>query len=229
MKSKTVLLSFVLLLLSCSKNEDVPNIELNVLKFEIGQKFKYVLLKGENYSVPNNSDFVYTGDTLELEVLDIINNKYLISEKITPFSNMMVSNEEYYWGSKDAVYRNNWTVKNDSLNFDYSGNNNTSHLLLSTSLFNEDALPLKEFDEREVEITGWKTSFRYAEGDFNLYARNFTLFEKYYDRLNIYLNNSPMASDGAGRTIIYGKKYGIIRTSTYSWWTDTGIGWDRIN
>ncbi len=220
-------LLFALVLLSCTGIEDVTDVELNVLKLEVGQKFKYVLLLGEKYSSQNHYDFVYTGDTLELEVLDFeIPNKYLISERITAYSNMMVNDDSYYWDNKNDVYHYNWIVQNDSLYFKNLNVNNSS---LGSRLLVSSKLSLTEFDKTEVDIIGWKTSFQYYEGDIELYSRNFTLFNNYYDRLNVYLNNSPMASDGNGRTIIYSKEHGIIKTSTYSWWTGKGLGWDRIN
>jgi hypothetical protein len=57
---------------------------------------------------------------------------------------------------------------------------------------------------------------------------NYTLLDHFYDRLNIYVINKPMAADGEGTTTIYSKIYGIVRTSVYSGWVSWGYGWDRL-
>jgi len=231
MKSSALLIPLILLLFSCSENEEyrVQN-EKNDFKFEVGQKLRYILLTGEGYREPAIPDFVYTGDTLELEVLEVDNNKYLISEKITPLSNMMVNNDDYYWGYKDSIYVNQWIIRNDSLAFETTNNTFRSHLIRKFSLtFHNRNLSLEEFDGEEVQITGWKTSYPYHENNVELYTTNYTLLGNYYDRLNVYYNNGFMATDGPGFTTVFSKEHGIIRTSEYSWWTNTGYGWDKLN
>ncbi len=128
MKCIRFLIVSFLLFSSCSKSDDTPDLsQTNILNLEIGQKLRYVLLTGEGYADASSDNFIYRGDTLELEVLSADNNKFLISEKITPFSNMMVNTDSYYWENKDAVYQNYWNIQNDSLVFDLS--NFRSHLI----------------------------------------------------------------------------------------------------
>ncbi|MFT6333818.1 MAG: hypothetical protein ACJATI_000549 [Halioglobus sp.] len=45
-----------------------------------------------------------------------------------------------------------------------------------------------------------------------------------YDTLGVYLRNEPLSYDGERRTIPNNKKYGIVKTSVYSAWTDDGQG-----
>jgi len=213
------------LLFSCSSNDDDPN-QMNILNLELGQKIRYVLLTGEGYSDINSDNFTYRGDTLELEVLEVDNDKFLISEKITPFSNMMVNNDTYYWENKDAIYKNYWNVRNDSLIFDLGSFR--SHLIHRFATFTRPKFLLREIEGQEIQILGWKTSFPYTESNVELFAKNYNLLGNHYDRLNVFINNAIMATDGPGNTTIYSKEHGIVRTSVYSWWTGTGYGWDLL-
>ncbi len=219
------LIIVLFLLFSCSSNDDDPN-QTNILNLELGQKIRYVLLTGEGYSDSNSDNFIYRGDTLELEVLEVDNDRLLISEKITPFSNMMINNDSYYWENKDAIYKNYWNVRNDSLIFDLSSFR--SHLIYRLGTFTKPKFLLREFEDQEIQILGWKTSFPYTESNVELFTKNYELLGNYYDRLNVFINNAPMATDGPGITTIYSKEHGIVRTSVYSWWTSTGYGWDLL-
>ena len=235
MENKALLILFVLLFISCNKSDEISllcndeqvNIDPNQMDFcnlKTGQKFRYILLVANGYYSQDSTNFIYTGDTLELEILDYDNEKYLISEKISPWSNMMINSDEYYWNVKDSVYSNYWLIRNDSLVIESKHAYVRSHLMF---IFLP-KLSLKEFDGEEVQITGWKTSFPYTESNHELFTKNYTLLGENYERLNIHINNSFMQADGPGYTTIFSKEYGIVRTSTYSWWTGEGIGWDKL-
>ena len=60
------------------------------------------------------------------------------------------------------------------------------------------------------------------------YTENYTLFGKTYGFLNVIVENSAMALDGNGETYVFSKPCGIVRSSTYSWWTQEGYGWDLL-
>jgi hypothetical protein len=79
-----------------------------------------------------------------------------------------------------------------------------------------------------VDILGWKTSLNYCECRQQGYAEDYTLFGKTYDRLNVIVENSAMAWDGNGMTYAFSKGTGIVRFSTYGWWTQSGYGWDLL-
>ena len=49
-----------------------------------------------------------------------------------------------------------------------------------------------------------------------------------YENLNISIQNAIMAVDGPGTTYIYSNLNGMVRTSHYSWWTQSGFGWDLL-
>ena len=89
-------------------------------------------------------------------------------------------------------------------------------------------LPLKTIPAPQVEITGWKISFPSWSERYEGYTENYMLFERTYPYLNVIVENSAMALDANGETYIFSKPFGIVRASTYSWWTSTGYGWDLI-
>ncbi len=77
-------------LLSCTKDEmhvdDTGFKNMDFDNLEIGDVFRYILLNGESIWDENNSNFNYTGDTLEVEVVDIQNGKYVVSESISSYT-----------------------------------------------------------------------------------------------------------------------------------------------
>jgi hypothetical protein len=206
---------------------------MNLRDLKKGQLIKYVFLQGSNYAAED--DFFYTGDTLILEVLEVKENRYLISESITDGSNMKQENNDYYdwWGDKNEVHLNYWTVKNDSLIFEPSAGYLRSHFLGHDHINGNSAFPypnlnLKELDSEEVEITGWKTSVFYMERDSMFFTRNYSLFDNEYERLNVAIYNKQLGSDGLGYTYIYNTEEGIIKSSRYLFFTKSGIGWDKL-
>jgi hypothetical protein len=59
-------------------------------------------------------------------------------------------------------------------------------------------------------------------------SRYLGLFGVNYPFLNVLVENSPMATDRNGETYVYNKTAGLVRFSTYSYWTDGGPGWDLL-
>jgi hypothetical protein len=208
--------------------------DMDLMNLREGQIFRYVLLRGSDY-FSNNDNFYYCGDTLQLEVLDVDGDRFLISERVTDLSNMKVNNDEsyYYYGvDKDATYTNYWIIRNDSLIFEPITDEFKSHLIVSWvahaySAYNPN-LPLGSFDGEEVQITGWKSSYPYYEGNVKLFTNNYNLLDHYYDFLNILINNYQLAGDLSGYTTVYSPRYGIVKTSTYDFWPSEGIGWDKL-
>ena len=101
-------------------------------------------------------------------------------------------------------------------------------LLVFGYQISKQGLPLVNIVTPKVEILGWKTSLNYCECRQTGYTENYTLFGKTYPRLNVLVENSSMAVDGNGETYVYSKSNGIVRFSTYSWWTQSGVGWDLL-
>ena len=199
-------------------------IDMDLDNLEVGQKFYYTLFTAEEVYNDENVDFTYTGDTLELEVISEGSGSFLIRERLTPKSNMLVNETNYYHHQEpDYSAENYWTVLNDSLFLTDSLEAVESHLLTRSKL------NLINFEEEGVEMNGWKTSFPFSERDFQFYLLDYTLNEQFYDRLNVFINNTPMSyGDNDGATIVYSRNHGIVRSSRYDAWVGNGTGWDRI-
>jgi len=199
--------------------------QMDLDQMQTGQTFHYLFLIGSGYPDPNDQQFYYTGDTLELKVLEFNSIGYYISESITPGSPVWNMDSTRYYGiQKDSVYVNLWIVRNDSLFIQSIHPEQYTH---SHLLFRSD-FALMHFTEAEVKMKGWKTTYPYNEADARLFATDYKLLGHTYPRLNVYINNSPMAGDGPGNTTIFSRPFGIIRTSSYSFWTGMGIGWDKL-
>ncbi|NEN24311.1 hypothetical protein G3O08_12430 [Cryomorpha ignava] len=229
MKNYFALLLLVAIGISCTKNDDddcgIPNppeASENFLEsLNIGDKLYYSMLIGENYYQQGEDVYSYTGDTLELEVLNISEAGVLIAQRITAGSNMMDDSVVYYW-NKDSVYTNTWNIEGDSLIVESDAPYFENHLLGISRL------KFSDYSEQEVEITGWRTSYSYSEANAQLFTTNYTLFNHDYDSLSVYIHNEPMSYDGNGSSFVYSKTHGIVRSSEYGWWSQSGYGWDRI-
>lgn len=229
MKNYIAFLLMATIAISCAKNDDedcgipsTPEDSKNFLEsLNIGDKIYYSLLIGENYYEQGDDVYNYTGDTLELEVLDITQAGLVIKQRITAGSNMMNDSIVYYW-NKDSVYTNVWKIEGDSLIVESNASYFENHLLGISRL------KFSNYSEQEVELTGWRTSYNYSESNAQLFTTNYTLFNHHYDSLSVYIHNEPMTYDGNGSTTVYNTSQGIVRSSEYGWWTQSGYGWDRI-
>ena len=216
--------------ISCTKSDDIdcgcnnpPPETGNFLEnLNIGDKLYYTMLTGEDYHDQTQEIYNYTGDTLELEVVDKSDAGVVIIQRITAGSNMMLSDTANYYFNKDSVYTNTWKIEGDSLIIEPGGEFSQTHLL---SVFR---MKLNDYNVPETGLTGWRTTYPYAEANTLLYTTDYTLFGHHYDTLSVYIRNQPMSYDGNGSTVVYSESTGIVRTSTYGWWTQHGYGWDRI-
>lgn len=229
MKNYFTLLIIVAFCVSCTKNDDgqcgfdnsVGKSKNFLESMHIGDKLYYTMLIGENYYEQGEDVYHYTGDTLELEVLDISAAGVVISQRITAWSNMMTDPNIYYW-QKDSVYTNTWKIEGDLLFIE------TDATYFETHLLNVSRLKFSDYSEEEVALTDWRTSYSYSESNAQLFTTNYSLFNYHYDSLSVYIHNAPMSYDSNGSTAVYSKAHGIVRTSEYGWWTQSGVGWDRI-
>lgn len=213
---------------SCKK--DCPEISIpaagNGIRFDsmaVGQSAKYIGLLGENYRSLSTDDYAYTDDTLLLEIVAEDINGFKVAESLRYVDAV----DDWMGFEKDSTYFYYLKVENDSLRMQPIGS-----LFLRSRLFayvaGQMGLPLKKITTPQVSIAGWKTNLPYCECRQEGYTVDYELFGLTYDYLNVIVENSSMAFDGNGETYVFSPNHGIVRSSTYSWWTQSGYGWDLL-
>ncbi len=189
----------------------------------VGQKSTYVLLEGRQYH--NDTildDFNYLPDTLVAEIIGKDENGFLVYEYLTEGSAESPLPDHL---TPDFSFQYYLKAEGDYLYFFDLDDDN----YLNSSLFWgwEDSLDLNLFVQK-VDIEGWKTTLPYCECEQMGYDPSFELFGITYEDMNISIRNKEMQADGPGTTYMYSRKYGMVRSSQYSWWSQTGHGWDLL-
>jgi hypothetical protein len=226
MKQPLFFFALFALFFSCKKDDpyNVPDPASDRIRFDalaVGQVSQYIGLAGEMYYSNEYDQFSYSDDTLRLEIVAKDANGFKVKETLHYVGDV----HEWLDWDKDSTHNYYLRISNDTL---YAMPINASYLnsRIFTYRINKFGLPLKKITAPKIEILGWKTSIPYCECDKQGYAENYSLFGQTYDHLNVVVNNSFMAVDGPGETYVYSKGYGVVRFSTYSWWTQSGYGWD---
>lgn len=189
----------------------------------VGQGARFVGLNGELYGSSGVSVFDYTDDTLQLEIIAENANGFLVRESLYYTGEV----NEWFSPDKDSIYQYYLYISGDTLRFQ-KANSSFFYSRLFGYTTGKQGLPLANFSNQVIEIDGWKTKLGYCECRQSGYTENYTLFGATYPFLNVLVENKPMSFDGNGETFVYSKTAGIVRASTYSWWTQTGIGWDLL-
>lgn len=222
------LLLLALCLISCDSmtDEGMPNAPANPIVFSslaIGQQSWYVRFYGEDYRDPNNLAFEYTPDTLVVEVVQATEDGYVFIEYLRPGSTALEENETFYMpDSTQYLVR----IANDQLQvFGIDQTYHNSNLFMSY----REPLPLAPIQENKAEIRGWKTSLSNSESYRKGYIIDYRLFDRTYPRLNVIIDDTDMQVDGPGKTFLYAKEAGIVRSSSASAWTSQGWGWDHLS
>lgn len=200
-----------------------PGAHIRFNDMQIGQTSRYLRFSGENYYDPNNFNFIYLADTLVLRIIGADANGYLVEEKLTPGSACL--NGGVFLPDADSTFVNYWKIENDTVSLHAA---NGAFWPYSHFVYGAFALPLASFTEPSVEITGWKTNHSYTESYWTAVDPAYTLFGHFYADLNVLTDNRPMATDGPGALFVYNPENGIVKTASYSWWTQTGEGWDLL-
>jgi len=191
---------------------------------QIGQTSRYVLFKGEAYFEANNFNFTYLPDTLVLAIIGADANGYLVEEKLTPGSASLHGANHIY--NADSVYRYYLAIENDTVR--QKAVPGQSFWIPNHLTDNPFVLPLAQFTTPEVNIVGWKTDHAYTESYWTATDPAYSLFGYFYADLNILTDNRDMVLDGPGSWYAYSAENGIVKTASYSWWTQEGIGWDLL-
>lgn len=206
-------------------------IQINCLM--VGQQSKFIQFAGVEYFSETNSNITYYADTLVVEVVSEDQGVFTIKEWLTPHSVSVVNGQ--LWNA-DSVYTLKAYVDTDTLWVEpLYGESSSSWLFFEvakrnsfSSTYTLSYLPFQKFQGVEVEFFGWKTNYGYSEIYKAAYMTNQSLLGTSYPFLNVRIDDSSMAFDGPGYTVVYEPKGRLVRSSLVNAWTQDGWGWDRI-
>lgn len=216
------------LCLACDEEGLSPQQEIARISWElptVGTQNRYIHLQGNNYFDSEVRDFNYTADTLVLEVIQTDEKGITLAEYLSAGSasrraplNSSLDPESRY------VYR--LRLMGDSIfvtpvNGDYLA----SRLFL---LYRLHGLPLNVPEKPLVSMRGWKTSLSPCACTATGQIPTWTLFGKTYTNLNVVQNDTWMAVDGPGSTMIYNAQKGMVRAYSVNPWVNKGDGWDLL-
>jgi len=196
--------------------DTAPHIRFDALA--VGQTSRYLGLTGETAQ----DIFVYTDDTLVLQVISQNGSGFLVSESLHYKGDV----HPWYELRKDEEFRFYIKVEGDSIHFIPSSTSYLQSRIIGYQT-GRIGLPSTPYINQSVAINGWKTSFPFCSCLNTGYAENYTLFGTQYPLLNVLVDNSPMSYDVNGETYIYAAESGTVRFSTYGGWT-SGVGWDLL-
>lgn len=216
---------------ACRDNPDdalqpAPGNHIRLNDMAAGQISRYVLFRGESYYDPDNFSFEYLPDTLVLTVVGQDADGWLIEEKLAPGSASL--NGDGPVQNPEAVYQYYWKIQNDTLFLNPVPGPGQQWWVDTRFTANEFALPLAPFTDPVTDIKGWKTTHPYTESYWTATDPAYALFGIYYAGLNILTENTHMQVDGPGSWYAYTAANGIVKTASYSWWTQEGLGWDLL-
>ena len=234
MKNAILLLFSIIFLNSCSNKdfelintnsevfETVNADQMNLTNLKVGQKFRFSFYVGAKFNINYHE---YTGDTLEIEILEVneTKKKFKISEKIINGKNKVYPPELSYWfRNKDSIYVNELGIRNDSLII-RNKSNFKSHLF-----FRVKEVSILEFQDRDARMNGFYTPFFYTSYRLDLFTQNYSIQDYTYNHLNVVIDNSGTAGGGGGGILIYNLNDGITRSGGYLISDSVVHGWDRI-
>ena len=208
-------LSLLIVSIACQDSED-ETIQSNFIQdFRVGQKIHYVQLYGFN-----EIDSIQTrnsGDTLELDVLEIGENYAQLSERYTLGSNS-VKAIEYL----KEPHTSKWFIEGDSLLIIKDSVNWVD----SNYLTSKNKLILNGNSISELKLGVTLLSY-IPKTDGYYYVKDCTIMHQYYERLDVFADMSPLSYDGYGEVIFFSIKSGIVRVIRI--YPRGGIiSWDRM-
>ncbi len=207
------------------KFTDVTNTAepINFCGLAIGQEVRYLRFRGYQYGHPDSEDnYAYLDDTLVLKIIDEDELGFLVEEYYSPGSAVRNGGDATFAFLPDSILYYHIRLNNDTLQIpDPAGSFLTSRVFFSRNFF------LGQLSG-EAEIIGWQTSFPYHENYREGMVASWELFGQEYINLRLLVDNQAMAVDGPGYTFAYHPTDGLIRSVTYSWWTQEGGGHDLL-
>lgn len=223
----------VLMGTGCEKEETIicygPPIEngaqVSLHNMEVGQQSLYRIFVGEDYGQEGGEEkYEYGQDTLILEVTGFDGTWYMLSEYLTEGSVSYQNEESPVFEAEDTV-RYRVRVMDNQLEFEALAG--FSNLLPLQQI---GPLLLSFSNAPSVNYTGW---FFDVEGLFGAtfmgFDPEFELFGINYGRANILIDNSDMAVDGPGFTLVYLPEGMLLRSIRVNPWVAQGVGFDLIS
>jgi hypothetical protein len=228
MNQKLILIAFICSLLVACKDKNTAAFDCGSNQFislknpQIGQKNRYLMLEGSGYSAGNGSDFDYLPDTMVVEITGQDSIGFIVKEYFTAGSADLPSFPQYIIRENEAIYSHVRVEQNEFVII--PGSNQFSRFWFS----NNQNLTLNEATENPITLDGWVAKSNPSSPKQLGFATDVTLLGTTYPRLNIVINNSAMLFDGPGFNYIYDPSCTLIRSTTYSSWTDKGFAYDLL-
>ncbi len=189
----------------------------------VGQRSRYLGFDGYKACTGDGLNFIYSNDTLVLEIVGQDANGFKVAETLHYVDTVSV----WYNQHIDTTYYYYLTVEHDSLHVTLSGAQ-TSRSRLFSNYKRSDGLYLVPLSDSEVTITGWQTAPFCCSCWRDDFTRNYDLFGRVYPHLNVMTQDKDTNLDHPGYTYVYSARYGIVKYKIYYPWTNSGYGWDLL-
>lgn len=194
-------------------------------ELEVGQTSYYLGIKQNQRAMPPQNDYMESGDTLKVWVAEEVSeNVFIFMEMMTPGSPNAAASP---WDT--LTYVVDLTIA-DTLQLTKFDDSNFDHF---NYLFDRTGrnFPLKRMLLTEASIEGRyviETDFEDGVGQLPGYTQDFQLHGVEYRHLNVIIDNSDMAFDGNGVTLLYSAEDGVVLSLVYNGFSGLGTGWELI-
>jgi hypothetical protein len=191
----------------------------------IGQRSYYVLLKASVNGATHEVVYEYGPDTLVIAITGKNASQWIMKDFLTPGSYSIQTDKGTF--SFDSVFVTLLEINADSIAFTRPANDIYSTYFFIFSYDGRLAFPLALVSEPSQQNPDCSPYF-YLDHEPMAYALNYTQLGQTFDHLNVYMDYSEIATDGAGLMYIYGPSSGFVRMTAYNPWGNNALGWDLI-
>lgn len=233
-QSRRVLaLCFLALTASGCDSDEVPVIEGSddPIRFdapEVGQQSRYAVLVGDDYRSPTESPYRYVQGAVFAEIVAQDDVGYRVREWFEVPFHVTEASARLEDLEPDAVYEYYLRLDGDAIEVLPADGEFRARLFPGWAGRTRSTFPLDDIVDRQTEIVGWRTALPYCECYAEAFILGGEIRGETYDRLNVVVDDEPMQVDGPGATKLYSARLGIVRSTTYDWWTASGVGLDLI-
>jgi hypothetical protein len=233
MKNILLLILFVSAFTACRENNPEPlENDWNPIRFDnlqVGQKSRYIRLKGESRLGEAPYNFVYLKDTLVLEALATADfgEGITLTEYLTPGSEVFSKPEaERNINGGTGVYTFKVQVKNGALILLKQAPGTPLPRLFMSGI---EKLPLAPIQQPDIAFTGWQPDIEQLADLNSGRVKNHKQLGVVYPALNLVRDYRPMTYDGPGHFQLYSAENGIVRAGWINpWQAFAGQAWDLL-